>query len=263
MVKELRRMRGERAPADFVPRVMRAVGIADEFARLESPLGPVYVAWNRRGIAAVIRAGKDAEFVQRFRARFERTPLEAASVPSNLRRALASGKGADVRRLTFDLRTCSEFESAVLRKALEIPRGQVRPYGWIAREIGRPRATRAVGSALRKNPVPLLVPCHRVVRSDGMLGQYALGAPQKVRLLASEGLDPVALEREARAGTRYVGTPTTRIFCLPTCADVRRIKPAFAQRFSSERAARAAGYRPCRHCRPAALVALAPPGCAQ
>ena len=64
-------------------------------------------------------------------------------------------------------------------KALEIPRGEVRPYGWIAAEIGRPKAVRAVGTALGHNPVPLIVPCHRVVRSDGMIGQYSLGGPQQ------------------------------------------------------------------------------------
>ena len=67
----------------------------------------------------------------------------------------------------------NEFERAVLEKALEIPRGEVRPYSWIASEIGRPKAVRAVGSALAHNPVPLVMPCHRVVRADGMIGQYS------------------------------------------------------------------------------------------
>ena len=83
----------------------------------------------------------------------------------------------------------TEFERAVLLKALEIPRGEVRTYGWIAAEIGRPAAVRAVGSALRKNPVPVLIPCHRVVRSDGHIGQYALGGSDAKRtILAAEGL---------------------------------------------------------------------------
>ena len=78
-----------------------------------------------------------------------------------------------------DLRGLSEFEQAVLLKAREIPRGQVRTYGWIASEIGRPLAVRAVGTALRKNPVPIFIPCHRVVRSDRQLGQYALGGTEQ------------------------------------------------------------------------------------
>jgi O-6-methylguanine DNA methyltransferase len=80
-----------------------------------------------------------------------------------------------------------------LIKAREIPAGQVRPYGWIASEIGRPKAVRAVGTALGRNPVPLLIPCHRVVRTDGRVGDYAFGPPAKRALLAAEGLDPDAL----------------------------------------------------------------------
>ena len=93
----------------------------------------------------------------------------------------------------------TEFERAVLLKALEIPRGEVRTYGWIAAEIGHPAAVRAVGSALRKNPVPVLIPCHRVVRSDGHVGQYALGGTEAKRtILAAEGLHGEEIERLAR-----------------------------------------------------------------
>ena len=93
-------------------------------------------------------------------------------------------------RIDLDLRGRTAFERDVWSKALEIPRGEVRPYGWIAAEIGRPKAVRAVGTALGHNPVPLIVPCHRVVRSDGLLGQYSLGGPGNKRtILAAEGVD--------------------------------------------------------------------------
>jgi O-6-methylguanine DNA methyltransferase len=89
----------------------------------------------------------------------------------------------------FDLRSVTEFERAVLLKAREIPRGQVRTYRWIAAQIGHPAAVRAVGSALRKNPVPVLIPCHRVVRSDGRIGNYGLGGSANKRaILAAEGV---------------------------------------------------------------------------
>jgi methylated-DNA-[protein]-cysteine S-methyltransferase len=65
------------------------------------------------------------------------------------------------------------FELAVLKATLEIPFGETRSYQWIARRIGKPGAVRAVGSALRKNPWPLIIPCHRVIRSDGSPGLYA------------------------------------------------------------------------------------------
>lgn len=79
------------------------------------------------------------------------------------------------------------FERDVLRAALAIPFGQTRSYQWIARRINRPLAVRAVGQALRKNPYPLMIPCHRVIRSDGRYGGYAgrMGA-EKERLIRLE-----------------------------------------------------------------------------
>ena len=144
------------------------------------------------------------------------------------------------------------------QKALEIPRGEVRPYGWVAAEIGRPKAIRAVGTALGHNPVPLIVPCHRVVRTDGTIGQYSLGGPGNKRaILRSEGLDPDGMEALAAAGVRYLGSDTTRIVCLPTCRAARRITAPHVVRFRSMRAAVESGYRPCRICRPDSGVAVA------
>jgi O-6-methylguanine DNA methyltransferase len=251
ILADLRRLGEARAPDDFAANVLRAVGLVDRYALLESPLGPVYVAWSGHGISAVMRAASDAAFEAAFAARFARPLLRAAEPPRQaLARALA-GRG-EPRRLAYDLRCCTPFERDVLVKALEIPRGQVRPYAWIAREIGKPKAVRAVGGALARNPVPLLIPCHRVVRSDGTLGEYALGAGRKADMLAAEGLDVGQVEREAQRGVRLRGSRTTKIFCFPTCADARRIAPQHAVAFGSEREARAAGYRPCRRCRPAA-----------
>jgi len=103
--------------------------------------------------------------------------------------------------------------------------------------------------------VPLIVPCHRVVRSDGMIGQYSLGGPQNKRtILTAEGADPDELEELARAGIRFLGSDTTRIYCLPTCHDARRVTERHKQEFRSAGAAAAAGYRPCLHCRPMAAA---------
>jgi len=79
------------------------------------------------------------------------------------------------------------FEWDVLAATMIIPLGETRSYQWIAEQIGRPHAVRAVGSALRKNPYPLLIPCHRVIKSDGNLGFYAgKSGPRKAQLLAME-----------------------------------------------------------------------------
>ncbi len=90
------------------------------------------------------------------------------------------------RSIDIILRGLSEFELDVLRAACEIKPGQVRSYTWIARRINRPLAQRAVGQALKKNPMPLLIPCHRVIASNGKIGGYALGIKLKKELLDFE-----------------------------------------------------------------------------
>lgn len=242
----------EPAPPSLAHGALVAVGLADDYALIESPVGPLRVAWNGRGVSAVESAPDDHAFEMRFLARTGRRAELKASLPAGLARAVERRLAGDRRaRIELDLRGSTDFERAVWLKALEIPRGEVRPYGWIAAEIGRPKAVRAVGTALGHNPVPLIVPCHRVVRSDGTIGQYSLGGPGNKRLiLAAEGLDPDELEGLARAGIRYIGSDTTRIYCLPTCHNARRITPAHRVAFRSTGASETAGYRACRECRP-------------
>ena len=95
------------------------------------------------------------------------------------------------RRRGFELRLdwslAGEFGRRVLRRTAEIPYGEVATYGDVARAIGSPRAARATGNALGRNPIPIVVPCHRVVRAGGKLGHYTGGAERKVRLLEIEG----------------------------------------------------------------------------
>jgi methylated-DNA-[protein]-cysteine S-methyltransferase len=80
----------------------------------------------------------------------------------------------------------TEFEKKVYRVVMRIPLGEVRTYQWVARQAGYPKAARAVGQAMKKNPWPLLVPCHRVVASGGALGGYAWGVKAKRTLLDLE-----------------------------------------------------------------------------
>lgn len=232
-------------------------GLADRFAPIETPLGTAYVAWNGRGVSWVGTAESPRAFAERFAEQVGR-PLEAApELPRRLARAIDKRLAGDRRNaIPLDLRGHTPFEVMVWMKALEIPRGEVRPYGWIAAEIGRPKAVRAVGTALAHNPVPLVVPCHRVVRSDGLIGQYSMGGPDaKRRILRAEGLDTAWLEGEAARGVRYTGSDTTRIVCHTTCRDARRTTERHRVTFPSLAAAAKAGYRPCKHCRPAAVAA--------
>ena len=93
------------------------------------------------------------------------------------------------------MKQLSLFQKKVYDVVKEIPMGDVRTYAWVARKIGNPKAVRAVGSALRKNPNTIIVPCHRVVRSDGSLGEYALGRELKRKLLEVEGVKQVTSNR--------------------------------------------------------------------
>jgi O-6-methylguanine DNA methyltransferase len=189
------------APPTLEPRSLEAVGLADRYVVRPSPIGSVLVAYNGEGVSACIAlgdpapddvAGAEARFAARFDRPLRPDPDPDPALVDRIDRALA---GERVTGLRFDLRSVGVFGRAVLAKAAEIPAGEVRPYGWIAAEIGRPKAVRAVGTALGRNPVPLLIPCHRVVRTDGRIGDYAFGSPAKRAVLAAEGVDLALLAR--------------------------------------------------------------------
>ena len=249
----------EPAPVHVAEHVLVETGLADRMAPIDSPLGTLWVAWNGRGVSEVEQAADGAEAARRHEARTGRRTTVAAALPASLAATIGRRLAGETRvRIPLDLRGRTEFEVAVWTKALEIPRGEVRPYGWIAAEIGRPKAVRAVGTALGHNPVPLIVPCHRVVRTDGTIGQYSLGGPRNKRtILAAEGLDPDGLEDAARRGERLSGSTTTKIVCWPTCRHARRVQDRYRVSFRSLGEARARGYRPCKICRPTAVGAAA------
>jgi O-6-methylguanine DNA methyltransferase len=243
------------APVDLAPTVLVRVGLADEYFTAEAGIGPIFVAYNGRGISATGPAdrpegadGFEAGFHDRFGRGIRAAKRPESGVVQSVERALADGRS---RGLIFDLRGLTPFATDVLDGAMTIPPGEIRPYAWLAREVGRPRAVRAVGTALGRNPVPILIPCHRIVRSDGHIGEYAWGTETKRRALAAEGLDPDEIERLARDGERYLGSDTTHIVCLPTCRHARRITQRHRVAFASLDEAEAAGYRGCKDCRPA------------
>ena len=218
----------------------------------DGPVGAVYVAFTDRGISHVCPTswvGDDPDrFLEEYRARFGRPLRRASRAPAGLGTALRAGRGTELR---YDLRGVGDFDRAVLAKTLEIPRGEVRPYAWIARESGHPAAVRAAGSALGRNPVPILIPCHRVVRSDGATGNYGFGPQLKVDLLQAERVNLDETRQLGRRGVHYLASDTTGVFCYPSCAHARRITPSHRVELANAAAARAGGYRPCRHCRPA------------
>jgi O-6-methylguanine DNA methyltransferase len=253
LTTDLKRLGEVKAPAGFADRLLAHVGMADSYASFETVLGTVYVAWNRQGVSAAARSASAAEFEDWFREDVGRQ-LIASNPPKDLA-AKVEDELQGRRRMRFDLRGLTPFEQAVLRKTREIPRGEVRPYGWVAREIGRPAAVRAVGTALANNPIPYFIPCHRVVRTDGQIGNYGGGGPEAKRsILTMEGVRVNRLAELARAGKRYQGVKTTGIFCYPTCHTGRRALEKNIVWLHDEASARAAGFRPCKVCRPGAVA---------
>ena len=207
-------------------------------------MGPLVVAWNGRGVSTVDIAADDAAFEARHLATTGRRAIRG-ELPARLECAIARRLDGDRRvRIPLDLRGHSPFEQDVWRGARVA--GEVRPYGWIAAEIGRPRAVRAVGTALGHNPVPLIVPCHRVVRTDGSV-VYSLGGPRNKRTSpVGRGPRPDAMEDAARRGERLLGCASTRIVCWPTCRTGRHMLERNRRPFRSLAEAGAAGYRPCK-----------------
>ena len=154
----------------------------------------------------------------------------------------------------LDLRlTRSDFHRTVLQATAAIPYGAVIPYAGIAQEVGKAQAARAVAQALRWNPLPIVIPCHRVIGASGDLTGYAgnkVGLKQK--LLSLEG---VSIARHGGVlgiapQTMYILYPGEREYCLPTCPSFETHRPAPLTRFASRENAEAAGLTPCTTCRP-------------
>lgn len=160
--------------------------LAPRYAAIETPAGPAWFAYTADGVALLETNVSERSFVSVAGERFGSPPVRRDPPPAMRRKIQAcieSGDGSVV-----DWSWMPAFQSRVLKGCARIPRGRAVSYGDLARMIGAPNAQRAVGTALARNPVPLLVPCHRVVRSDGKLGNYGMGGEAAKRaLLEREG----------------------------------------------------------------------------
>lgn len=235
-------------PAGLSEGVALGTGLADGFDFYDSAIGQVVVTFNPLGVSSVdIVDGFEQRYAQRFPRgliRAEAPTAWRAQIPEAIERGTPG-------MLPVDLRSVTGFQQEVLVTTSQIPKGEVRPYGWVAREINRPRAVRAVGSAVARNPVPLIIPCHRVVRTDGHIGNYSLGGPHnKHDLLEHEGASPTWLEELASHHVRAQGNPSTMVFCHPTCHVLTTSGGGDVVDFRSAEAAGEAGYSPCEVCRP-------------
>jgi methylated-DNA-[protein]-cysteine S-methyltransferase len=181
-----------RAAADALPDLAAADGLLDvAVGTMPSPIGDLMVAVTPRGLACVAFEGEEYRDELLDKIAHDISP-----------RILASPKGTDAwrreldeyfdaERTRFDLRVDRRLIRGiardVLRQTSKIPYGEVSTYGRIAGEIGHPTAARAVGRALGANPIPIVIPCHRVIGASGKLTGYAGGLDRKVALLELEG----------------------------------------------------------------------------
>lgn len=181
-------------PTDLDQRFREAAAEADlidaAYDVVDSPVGPLLLGVSERGVCR-ISFDPDAETeLEQLAGRVGRRVLRVPRRLDRVRHQLDEYFAGDRRsfELDFDLAGIPEFQQEVLHELARVPYAVTSTYGALASRIGRPRAARAVGGALNRNPVPIVVPCHRIVGSTGSLVGYAGGLDRKRTLLELEGV---------------------------------------------------------------------------
>ncbi|TYP48718.1 methylated-DNA--[protein]-cysteine S-methyltransferase [Thermosediminibacter litoriperuensis] len=167
------------------------------FRKINTAMGVIMVASTERGVCRIALPGEDREkFLSDLVKMYGEAELVDESIHGKLgevnslaEEELTAYFNGELKNFTvpLDLKG-TEFQKRVWEEVMKIPYGEVRSYGYIARAIGKPKACRAVGGANNRNPVPIIVPCHRVVGSDGSLVGYGGGLEMKSFLLKLEGI---------------------------------------------------------------------------
>jgi len=164
---------------------------ADYYAIFKTSLGWCGIIYGRHGLTKIYLPGMKKEKLKKNIHSYNKSIVEHTGRIKVLVRNICSYfKGKNVRlNLLVDMKTMTEFEKKVYKQAMKIPFGKVKSYKWIAEKAGVPNGARAVGNALSKNPVPLIIPCHRVIKSDGKLGGFSApgGILIKRKMLSIEG----------------------------------------------------------------------------
>ncbi len=221
-----------------------------------SPVGDIRIGKTDKGIALV-------EFVRSDEKKSPGDSLQETFTIENDSQAVVdfvrkledffSGKLQNLNLIVDDTLMRSDFQREVLRATAEVPYGTVVTYQSIADTIGQSKAVRAVAQALRHNPIPIHIPCHRVIGSDGSLTGYAgnLTAIKK-QILAVEGIPVVEnVKGLAIAKERmFVGWRHDRYFCLPRCSSLKEQSAGDRAFIPSRARAEAMGYMPCEVCHP-------------
>ena len=222
-----------------------------------SPLGPILIARSDEGVVAVeylesARGAAASRLLRRHGIEIIEDGTDTEAFYQQILEYLAGNRTRLAWPLDFRL-AGSDFQREVLRATAALPYGAVVSYAHLAREIGRPTATRAVAQALRHNPLPIVVPCHRVVGSSGALTGYAGNKlALKERLLTLEGVPVAHARREGHIvrDAMYVRADHDTEYCVPTCGSLSTLPLWRLTLFSARERAEAAGLAPCTSCRP-------------
>lgn len=180
-------------------RVAHRKGEPLRYAMMEdTPVGVIGLAAGEAGLSRLDYVKDEDSFVERLLAHYRGRPILRSDALDRTRRELDQYFAGKRRSfdVPVDLTEVSDFDRRVLAVTARVPAGRVATYTEVARRAGSPRAMRAAGNALHRNPVAIIVPCHRVVRSDGSLGGYGGGLPVKEWLLEHEGALPGLALRE-------------------------------------------------------------------
>ena len=182
------------------------------YTRATSPFGELLILWTPLAQRALVRqillpTPRATALMRELSPESETSPTEHPVIRDLVGRLSAFWEGEPIvfPLDNMDLERCGSFQRRVLLAEYGIPRGLVSSYGLIARHIGVPGAARAVGSALANNPFPIVIPCHRAVRSDGHLGGYQGGLAMKRSLLKMEGIEVDAIGRVVAPRWHYLG----------------------------------------------------------
>lgn len=192
--RALRRVRSARELTDAKYAVARRAAIANlvdvAYARVDSPLGPLVAAATKKGLAC-LHYGEDDHALQELADKVSPRVVHAPAELDAVRREL--DEYFEGRRKRFDFKIdwvlMGPFQQRVLKATYRIPFGRVATYRDVATKAGAPKGSRAAGNALGANPIPIVVPCHRVVRTGGSLGGYTGGLHRKEFLLELEGVE--------------------------------------------------------------------------
>ena len=159
------------------------------YAPVRTPVGRLFVAATERGLVRIGFDRSEASFVTGLREQLKAEVIESEEKVADIAAQLEAYFAGERRAfdVPIDLSFASTFQRRVLMAARGVPAGQVVTYGELARRIGAPNASRAVGWALGRNPLPIVIPCHRIVRAGGGLGGYIGGLEIKRKLLELEG----------------------------------------------------------------------------